>query len=90
MSQYHCAICGGVFPLGDLTRRELVRGQADYVCCRRGALGGCAALIDRERTIRPVGRERIHVECSACGGEYCGDEPHVCAVDCLTADEGEG
>jgi hypothetical protein len=53
MSQYHCAICGGVFPLGDLTRREVERGRVEYVCCHRGPRS-CAARLDAERERRPA------------------------------------
>jgi hypothetical protein len=52
MSQYHCAICGGVFPLGDLTRRETAPRRVEYVCCHRRR--SCAARLDAERERRPA------------------------------------
>jgi hypothetical protein len=80
-----CAECGGTFPFGDLTWRAVAPRKQALVCRRR-----CAEQIDNGRGLQPVSRARVHVECPRCGGEYGGDEPHVCAVDCLTADEGEG
>jgi hypothetical protein len=85
----NCAECGGIFPLGDLTRRATGPRRTEYVCRAR-----CARAIDAGRGLQTVSRARVHFECSRCGEVLKlsdeGEDRHVCAVDCLTADEGEG
>jgi hypothetical protein len=85
----NCAECGGIFPLGDLTRRATGPRRTEYVCRAR-----CARAIDSGRfKLERVSRARLEYDCARCGASYNGDERHVCPprfVDFGAFDEGEG